>query len=128
MALPKAAPRHTGEKTPARFPPCGLRWTFRSNSRHLTLLHTFILANAFKEGDLPLGGTRDDLVREDARQQLLAHRIGDIRRATFVDDGVSEALERSRDRTRDPELDPLTVAQLKATLLSPGGTAWSRYH
>jgi ethanolamine ammonia-lyase large subunit len=92
------------------------------------LRRLFALANAFKEGDLPLGGTRDDSVREDARQQLLALRTGDIRRTTFVEDGVSDALEHARDRSFDSQLDPLTVAQLKETLLSPTGPAWSRHH
>jgi ethanolamine ammonia-lyase large subunit len=93
-----------------------------------SLRRLFTVANAFKEGDLPLGGTRDEAVREDARQQLLALRTGDIRRAMLVDDGVSEALERTRDRSLDSQLDPLTVAQLKATLLSPAGPAWARHH
>ena len=92
------------------------------------LRRTFLLANAFKEGDLPLGGTRDDVVRSEARQQLLAYRVGDIRRAMFVEDSVSEALEQTRDRAHDSQLDPLTVAQLKETLLSPAGAAWARHH
>ena len=90
------------------------------------LRRTFILANAFKEGDLPLGGSRDEAVRADARQQLLACRIGDIRRATFVDDGVTVALESARDRTKDSELDSLTVRQLAETLLSSTGQSWAR--
>ena len=77
------------------------------------LRRTLILANAFKEGDLPLGGTRDDAVRADARRELLDSRIGELRRTRIVDDGVSEALERSRDRTRDSELDQLTIARAK---------------
>ena len=55
-----------------------------------TLRRLFTLANAFKEGDLPVGGTRDDAVRRDARQDLLHTRVADIRRAGFVNDGVSE--------------------------------------
>jgi ethanolamine ammonia-lyase large subunit len=92
------------------------------------LRRTLILANAFKEGDLPLGGTRDDALRTDARRELLGYRVGEIRRARLVDDGVSEALERSRDRTRDADLDPLTVARAKEILLSPAGPAWARDH
>ena len=67
-------------------------------------------------------------MRAEARQQILAFRVGDIRRATFVEDGVSQALERTRDRSHDSELDPFTVAQLKETLLSPAGPAWARHH
>ena len=92
------------------------------------LRRTLLLANAFKEGDLPLGGTRDDALRADARRQLLAYRVGEIRRARLVDDGVSEALERSRDHTKDAELDRLTVAQARELLLSPAGPAWARDH
>ena len=62
------------------------------------LRRLFALANAFKEGDLAVGGTTDDRLREDARRVLLATTVGDIRRAVLVDDGVTAALERSRDR------------------------------
>ena len=117
----------TGARAQEKFRRCGSQSTSPS-PKHLNLHHTFVLANAFKEGDLPLGGTRDDAVREDARQQLLALRTGDIRRAAFVEDGVSDALERARDRAFDSQLDPLTVAQLKEALLSPTGPAWARHH
>ena len=33
------------------------------------LRRTLLLANAFKEGDLPLGGTRDHAIRADARRE-----------------------------------------------------------
>ncbi len=92
------------------------------------LRRTLILANAFKEGDLPLGGTQDDALRADARRELLDYRIGELRRARIVDDGVSEALERSRDRTRDSELDQLTIARAKDILLAPAGSAWATEH
>ena len=92
------------------------------------LRRTLILGNAFKEGDLPLGGTRDDALRADARRELLGYRVGEIRRTPLVDDGVTEALDRSRDRTRDSALDPLTVAEVKEHLLSPAGPAWARDH
>jgi ethanolamine ammonia-lyase large subunit len=92
------------------------------------LRRALILANAFKEGDLPLGGTRDDALRADARRELLDYRIGEIRRARLVDDGVSESLERSRDRTSDPDLDQLTIGRAKEILLTPAGPAWAREH
>jgi ethanolamine ammonia-lyase large subunit len=92
------------------------------------LREIFSLANAFKEGDLLVGGTADDRVREEARNALMATSIGDIRRAVFVDDGVSASLQQSRDRQLDAELDPLTIAQLKAVLLGPGAPAWARAH
>jgi ethanolamine ammonia-lyase large subunit len=88
----------------------------------------FALANAFKEGDLSVGGTTDDHVREDARRTLLETTLGRIRRAVFVDDGVTAALGRGRDSRLDGDLDPLTIARVKATLLGSGGAAWARRH
>ena len=78
----------------------------------MDLRQTFVLANAFKEGDLLVGGTPDDRVRDDARRELRATRVGSIRRTTFVDDGVSAAIERGRDRTLDAVLDLLTIDQI----------------
>ena len=49
-----------------------------------TLRQIFTLANAFKEGDLAVGGTRDDRVREEARRALGAVTVGEIRRAKGV--------------------------------------------
>jgi len=92
------------------------------------LREVFTAANEFKEGDLPVGGTTDERVRRDARQVLLATTAGDIRRAVFVDDGVTASLERSRDRTLDGGLDPLTIGHLKALLLGAGGAEWARAH
>src|SRR5215510_9131769 len=88
----------------------------------------FALANAFKEGDLAVGGTRDDRVREEARHALGAVTVGEIRRTAFIEDDVTDSLERSRDRRFDGDLDPLTVAQLKSTLLGPGAADWVRRH
>src|SRR3954471_23444001 len=92
------------------------------------LRQIFTLANAFKEGDLAVGGTRDDRVREEARQALRAVTVSEIRRAAFIDDTVTVALDESRDRRFDGDLDPLTVTQLKGALLGPGGAAWARRH
>ena len=93
-----------------------------------TLRQFFLLANAFKEGDLAVGGTRDDDVRADARRALSAVTLGEIRRTVFVDDAVTAGLDRSRDRRFDADLDPLTVAQLRTLLLGPGAAAWTRRH
>jgi ethanolamine ammonia-lyase large subunit len=89
------------------------------------LIRTFVLASAFKEGDLLVGGTADDRVRAAAQQELLAMRVADIRRISFVDDGVSAALERGRDRTRDGDLDSLTIRRIRDTLLGVGGPEWA---
>ena len=91
---------------------------------------TLALANAFKEGDLLVGGTADDRVRAEARRMLLATTLGEVRRATLVDDGVTAALEHSRDRRFDCELDSLTVGQFKQVLLDSGADGWvaKRFH
>ena len=89
------------------------------------LRRTFTLASAFKEGDLAVGGTADDQVREEARRTLSATTIGDIRRAPVIDDGVTASLERSRDRDADPELDPLTIGRLKDLLAGPRAAEWT---
>ncbi len=88
------------------------------------LRRTFTLASAFKEGDLTVGGTADDHLREEARRALLATTVGDIRRSPPIDDGVTAALDRSRDRRADPELDPMTIARLKVVLTGPRAAEW----
>jgi ethanolamine ammonia-lyase large subunit len=90
------------------------------------LRRTFALANAFKEGDLAVHGTADDHLRADARRVLLSTTLFDIRNVVLIDDGVTAALERSRDRRFDQELEALTVAQLKAALLGSNGQGWAR--
>lgn len=97
------------------------------------LRRIFVLANAFKEGDLRVGGTRDDRVRDEARKALLGTRVADIRRTPLVEDGVTATLERAREggkpvRASDDDLDRLTIAQLKALLLGPDGGDWARRH
>jgi ethanolamine ammonia-lyase large subunit len=46
------------------------------NPQHLKQL--FACANEFKEGDLLVGGTRDDHERHEARQAVAALRLGEI--------------------------------------------------
>jgi ethanolamine ammonia-lyase large subunit len=88
------------------------------------LASVLALGSAFKEGDLAVGGTRDDRVRDEARRSLTATTIGDIHRSTLVDDGVSEALQRSRDRRVDEDLSRLTIGDVRKVLLSPRAAAW----
>ena len=85
----------------------------------------FATANEFKEGDLVVGGTRDDRQRLDARRALLSTTAGQIRRTVFVNDGVTEALDKDRDRSGDGELDGLSIARIKDWLLSREGPAWA---
>jgi len=85
---------------------------------------TLTLANAFKEGDLAVGGTHDDYVRAEARRAILGTSLHTIRSHTLVDDGVSEVLARSVDRDTADALDLLTVSDVKARLLGADGGAW----
>src|SRR5688572_11399704 len=92
------------------------------------LRRAFTLANAFKEGDAAVGGTTDDWLLQEARREVLGTTIGEIGRTLVVDDGLSSALEQSRDRSVDPELDVLTIERARVILLSPAALAWARRH
>ncbi|HZN00308.1 MAG TPA: ethanolamine ammonia-lyase subunit EutB, partial [Pyrinomonadaceae bacterium] len=92
------------------------------------LSQLFVLANEFKEGDLDVGGTRDDHVREQARTALGALSLGDIARSDFVEDQVTEALHRSLDPPLAGKVAHVTVAELKRILLSPQGASWIEHH
>ena len=87
---------------------------------------TFALANEFKEGDLLIGGTRDDQLRKEAREQLASLRIGEISKAALVEDQVTEALHRSLVPELHDELARLTVDELKRILLGAGAAAWAQ--
>ena len=92
------------------------------------LSQIFVLANEFKEGDLSVGGTRDDEVRREARDALANLSLGDIARADFVEDHVTEALQRSLDPELAGQVAHLTVAELKQILLSSQGASWIERH
>src|SRR5436190_227554 len=94
--------------------------------KHQQLLQTFTLANEFKEGDLLVGGTRDEQVRRAARQSLAAMRIAEINKITFVEDGVSEILARSLNHQLADEIAYLTIAELKQILLRSDAAVWVR--
>ena len=90
------------------------------------LLQTFVLANEFKEGDLLVGGTRDERVRRDARAVVGTLRLGEIQRTVFVEDGVTEALARSLDSQLAGEISHLTINDLKRILTNPECAVWAR--
>jgi ethanolamine ammonia-lyase large subunit len=92
------------------------------------LRQTFVFANAFKQGDLLVGGTDDPLVRREAQHAIEALRAADITSLAFVDDGISEALERALDRRLLADVSRLTIAGLKEILLGPGAADWIRVH
>src|SRR5215468_10571753 len=81
------------------------------------LRQILVLANEFKEGDLLVGGTRDDSIREDARRSLLSTRLGEIFQTPIVEDGLTEALARSANHDLRAQLANFTVADLKRFLL-----------
>ena len=81
------------------------------------LLTTLVLANAFKEGDLALGGTRDKQIRTDAQQVLAALRVRDIMATPCIDDGVSDALRRALNPALVRDIEHLTIAELRRILL-----------
>ena len=95
---------------------------------HNELTKTFALANDFKEGDLTVGGTRDDQLRSEARTELASMRLGAIANAGFVEDQVTETLHRSLDSKLADGLAHLTVDDLKQILLSPQAPAWTSHH
>ncbi|HKG61443.1 MAG TPA: ethanolamine ammonia-lyase subunit EutB [Pyrinomonadaceae bacterium] len=95
---------------------------------HDQISQIFVLANELKEGDLSVGGTRDDHVRRQARATLASLSLGDIATADFVDDQVTEALHRSLDPQLAGKVAHLTVAELKQILLSPKGASWIEHH
>jgi ethanolamine ammonia-lyase large subunit len=88
------------------------------------LSQIFALANEFKEGDLNVGGTRDDYIRREARDAVAALSLGEVARADFVEDQVTEALHRSLDPQLARKAAHLTVAELKRILLSTQGASW----
>ena len=92
------------------------------------LSQIFVLANEFKEGDLNVGGTRDHHIRREARAALAALSLGDIARADFVEDQVTEVLHQSLDPQLAGKVAHLTVAELKRSLLSPQGAGWIEHH
>jgi ethanolamine ammonia-lyase large subunit len=88
------------------------------------LRRALALANEFKEGDLALGGTRDEAVRASARAALGALTLGELSAGAPVEDGVSEALGASLDQKLAAEISSLTAGGLKSVLLGRGGAEW----
>ena len=88
------------------------------------LLQAFVFANEFKEGDLLVGGTRDERARQDARALLGALRLGYLTKTVFVEDGVSDALGRGLNSPLAAEISHLSVNDLKNILLSAEGAGW----
>jgi ethanolamine ammonia-lyase large subunit len=90
------------------------------------LRHLCVLANEMKEGDLPLGGTTDNTVREAAREELATLTLHEVASCVLVDDAVSEVLARSLDRRCAAEVANMTLGAVKARLLRADGHEWWR--
>ena len=90
------------------------------------LAQILVRANNFKEGDLQVGGTRDELERSEARAELSSLRVGDITRTALIEDDLSVALSRSLDARVAGEISHLTVDELKRALLGPDRAGFAR--
>src|SRR5258705_11796275 len=90
------------------------------------LTKTFVLANDFKEGDMSVGGTRDENERKEAREELASLRLGEITKVAFVEDQLTETLHRSLDSELVDELARLSVSELKRILPGPDAAVWTR--
>jgi ethanolamine ammonia-lyase large subunit len=90
------------------------------------LAQIFVRANEFKEGDLLVGGTSDELERKEAKRELSSLKLAQITRAPLVEDSLSDELERSIDSKKADEISSLSVADLKRILLGQGGAVWAR--
>jgi ethanolamine ammonia-lyase large subunit len=84
----------------------------------------FARANEFKEGDLLVGGTTDEAVRKDAKDEIAAMRIGAISKLVFVEDAVTEAIFRSINSKLLNDISDMTVGEMKNMLLSPKCISW----
>jgi ethanolamine ammonia-lyase large subunit len=74
--------------------------------------------------DQGVGGTRDDQLRREARIALAALSLGEIARADFVEDQLTEALHLALDQQPAGDLACLTVEEFKRILLSSQGASW----
>jgi len=84
----------------------------------------FARANEFKEGDLLVGGTCDDVIRKDAKIEITAMKIGDIVKLVFVEDSVSQAISRSVNRRLLNEIASLTIGDIKDILTGTTCATW----
>src|SRR2546423_8382995 len=92
------------------------------------LAQIFVRANEFKEGDLLVGGTRDELERKEARQMLSRLRLKDITETGLVEDSLSDALARALDPQITTEISHLSVGEMKRIVLGPGGAGWAGHY
>lgn len=93
------------------------------------LLEILAAANEFKEGDISVGGTRDEKMRFAARQELSATRIGKINASELVEDGISDVFTEYLDTDLAQEIAHFSVAEVKDILLGSDGARFAKnYH
>jgi ethanolamine ammonia-lyase large subunit len=92
------------------------------------LKRIFVQANEFKEGDLAVGGTRDDYERREARRSLSALRVEEITGAQLIEDSISGALTRTLNSNLEAEISNLTVREIKGILLGGNRVGWVSRH
>lgn len=88
----------------------------------------FARANEFKEGDLLVGGTRDEQERKEARGSLSGLLLGNITKTVLVEDLISETLNRSLNPQLASDISNLTVNDLKRILLQPDAGVWVNHY
>src|SRR6476619_1620058 len=92
------------------------------------LKQLLILSNPFKEGDVPLGAVDDDKIKAEARKELGAVKIREMRKSPVVGDALSEAIDKSLDPILTESLAHITIANLKRILLSRTALPWIERH
>ncbi len=90
------------------------------------LLEILVAANEFKEGDISVGGTRDEKMRFAAREELGCLRIGEIHRMVLVEDEMSEVLARHLKKSIASKIERLTISEVKEVLLGKEGHLFAR--
>ena len=88
----------------------------------------FTLANSFKEGDLLVGGTRDEEKRRIAREELAGMTIKQISEIVFVEDRLSELLIKSLNRNVLKKIGHLRILELKTILTGENLPSWVSHH
>lgn len=89
-----------------------------------SLISLFVLSNPYKEGDEQIGGTKDPIIKENARKTLSSLTIGDITSTPLVQDKVTDALYSDINQELLEEISLLTIQELKDILLSPKCSEW----
>ena len=91
----------------------------------LQMRDILLKAGEFKEGDLLVGGGRDEYVRKLARSDLENLQVRDFRSA-LIPDKLTEALARSLQPELENEIAALSIKEVRQILVSSGAADWVR--